>query len=255
MGALQVIQDLLSLTKALLNPYDRLSWFAILRAPWLGLTTSDLHAIAQFGGDNSVWKKISRWHEIPNLSQNGTERLERFVNNIAYSMEVRYRTPLRELIETTWSLLRGSAAIETNRETACVNLYFDLLTTHEYAGGLNNLEQFQELVFDSFIPSQQQNSIKDTEIPVQLLTMHKAKGLEFDHVIIPGLANRSRSDDKPLFAWHERLNSKGQARLFFAALSATGSEEDSLYALLRHEKEHQTLLENTRLLYLSLIHI
>ena len=252
MGALQVIQDLLSLTKALLNPYDRLSWFAILRAPWLGLTTSDLHAIAQFGGDNSVWKKISRWHEIPNLSQNGTERLERFVNNIAYSMEVRYRTPLRELIETTWSLLRGSAAIETNRETACVNLYFDLLTTHEYAGGLNNLEQFQELVFDSFIPAQQQNSIKDTEIPVQLLTMHKAKGLEFDHVIIPGLANRSRSDDKPLFAWHERLNSKGQARLFFAALSATGSEEDSLYALLRHEKEHQTLLENTRLLYIAI---
>ena len=82
--------------------------------------------------------------------------------------------------------------------------------------------------------------------------MHKAKGLEFDHVIIPGLANRSRSDDKPLFAWHERLNSKGQARLFFAALSATGSEEDSLYALLRHEKEHKTLLENTRLLYIAI---
>ncbi|MFL2855900.1 MAG: UvrD-helicase domain-containing protein [Pseudohongiellaceae bacterium] len=252
MGALQVIQDLLSLTKALLNPYDRLSWFAILRAPWLGLTTSDLHAIAQFGGDNAVWKTISRWREIPNLSQCGTDRLERFVDNIAYSVAFRYRTSLRELIETTWNLLRGSAAIETNRETACINLYFDLLTTHEYAGGLNNLELFQELVFDSFIPAQQQISIKDTETPVQLLTMHKAKGLEFDHVIIPALANRSRSDEKPLFVWHERLNSNGQARLFFAALSATGNDEDSLYTLLRHEKEHKTLLENTRLLYIAI---
>jgi len=252
MGDLQVVQDLLSLTKALLNPHDRLSWFSILRAPWLGLTTSDLHAVAQFGENRSVWNTISQSHEIPNLSQNGAERLAQFVNNIAYSMRFRYQTSLRELVETTWNLLRGAAAIDTNREIACVNLYFDLLTKQEYAGGLNSLEQFQELVFDSFIPVQQKNLMDQTETPVQLLTMHKAKGLEFDHVIIPGLANPPRSDDKPLFVWHERINNHGQGRLLFAALSATGSNDDAMYGLLRHEKQQKTLLENTRLLYIAI---
>ena len=86
---------------------------------------------------------------------------------------------------------------------------------------------------------------------IHIMTMHKAKGLEFDHVILPGLAHEPKSNDKPLLQWHERLNEHGESRLFIATISASGIDDGDLYNLLRHEQQHKTSLENTRLLYIA----
>jgi ATP-dependent helicase/nuclease subunit A len=75
--------------------------------------------------------------------------------------------------------------------------------------------------------------------------------LEFDHVFLPGLARTSRSDDKSLLLWHQRLNQQGENKLFLATLSATGSEDNNLYNLLRFEKAEKSRLESTRLLYIG----
>ena len=38
---------------------------------------------------------------------------------------------------------------------------------------------------------------------VQIMTIHKAKGLEFEHVFLPGLEKSSRPDDTKLMLWQE----------------------------------------------------
>ena len=58
--------------------------------------------------------------------------------------------------------------------------------------------------------------------------MHKSKGLEFDHVLLPGLSNTTKHDNKDLLIWHERLNTEGNPRLFLAAVTPIGLEESSL---------------------------
>ena len=91
------------------------------------------------------------------------------------------------------------------------------------------------------------------------MTIHKSKGLQYDHVIIPQLNGKSRSNDKDLVILHNRLNRRGVARLFIAALPDPGSEtagnkqpEDTLYEFVKGEHKQKDLYEETRLIYIAM---
>ena len=86
---------------------------------------------------------------------------------------------------------------------------------------------------------------------LQVMTIHKAKGLEFDVVIVPGLARVSRQDEPELLRWLERPRGEQESDLLLAAITARGREQDPLYAcvtrLLDERQEH----EDARLLYVA----
>ena len=83
--------------------------------------------------------------------------------------------------------------------------------------------------------------------PVQIMTMHKAKGLEFDTVIIPGLNRVPRRPDKPLLLWNERPTS----HLIMAPINATGNKDDPIYHYLQFEDKQRNYYETGRLLYVA----
>lgn len=256
LGTLPVIEDLLSLTKALLNLADRVAWLSVLRAPWCGLTSSDLLAITQHVENNSIWSGLqtftsgegSERQEILGLSPDGATRLQGVVKALQQAVSIRFRVPLRDLIESTWTLLRGVCTTSSD-EALSVAHYFSLLEQYELGNGLLNVAEFQERVSQSFVSAPVERG--STTNPVSILTMHKSKGLEFDHIILPGLTRTPASDDKQLLQWYERLNANGQNRLFLTTQTAVGNEENKLYGLMRYEQQQKNLLEDTRLLYIA----
>jgi len=256
LGTLPVIEDLLSLTKALLNLADRVAWLSVLRAPWCGLTSSDLFAITEHVENNSIWSGLLAFASsngsdtcqvIAGLSPDGAARLSGIVKILHHAISIRFRVPLRDLIESTWTLLRG-VCIATGDETFSVAHYFTLLEQYELGNGLLNVADFQERVSQSFVSPPMDT---DNSNPVNILTMHKSKGLEFDHIILPGLNRSPASDDKQLLQWYERLNASGDNRLFLTTQTAVGNEENKLYDLMRYEQQQKNLLEDTRLLYIA----
>lgn len=254
LGTLPVIEDLLSLTKALLNLADRVAWLSVLRAPWCGLTSDDLFAITQYVENNSIWSGLQTFannetseHEILGLSSDGAARLQGVAKTLQQGISLRFRIPLRDLIESTWTLLRGVCTANSD-EVLSVAHYFSLLEQYELGNGLLNVAEFQERVSQSFVSAPADSS---TSNPVNILTMHKSKGLEFDHIILPGLTRTPASDDKQLLQWYERLNANGENRLFLTTQTAVGNEENKLYNLMRYEQQQKNLLEDTRLLYIA----
>lgn len=252
LASVPVVEDLLSLTRALINPADRLAWLAVLRAPWCGLDASALLSLCRSAAERSLYSTLKDEVALARLDSDARARAEALTEVLDYGFRMRLHCSLRELVEACWTLLRGIDTATDHVQQECISRFFRLLEEQEDAGSLDSLERFQEKLQQAWVPPAIiDSSGNDNQGSVQLLTMHKSKGLEFDHVILPGLTRYTGRDDKPLLQWHERLNRQGEPRLFLAALTATGKDDDKLYQYIRAEQKLKAELESTRLLYIA----
>jgi ATP-dependent helicase/nuclease subunit A len=248
LAALPVITDLTSLISALLNQADRLAWLSILRAPWCGLSLEELHTIATYDESSSILHTLQQADQLSSLKQTSQSRIKHFVEVLSYAHQHMPYNSLNRVVRVCWEHLQGHALYPSTLEHKSAERFFELITEQESAGTITDFKRFERRINQVTISGEAQ-SIADN--PVSIMTIHKAKGLEFDHVIVPGLARIGKSDTKPLLLWHERLNFQGLPKLFLATLSATGADDGALYKLIRHEKSLKDKLENTRLLYIA----
>jgi len=255
LSCLPVIEDLLSLLRAVLNLTDRIAWHSILRAPWCGLSLDDLLSIQIYAEQAelplSVYSALQELDQIEGLSSDARQRLTGFMQVVNYAISMRFHISLSTLLEQLWTMLRGPDLINSPEESSSIDLVFQQLEQQQVGYSLTRVNEFIEKVSKSFVPAADSTDSEGGNT-IQILTMHKAKGLEFDHVIIPGLNRKPVSDRKELINWHERLNHRGEKKLFIGAISPTGKDDDPLYSLIRHEKSHKSLLEDTRLLYIAI---
>jgi ATP-dependent helicase/nuclease subunit A len=279
-----VVQDLLALTRALAHGGDRLAWLAILRAPWCGLTLADLHALAgtdadtpsprewgegrgegQTPGDplpepisslSTLWELMHDPRRIEQLSADARLRLERIRPVLAAALAARQRASLRDAVEGVWLALGGPAcaASETDLEDAAA--YLDHLESEEEAGVIVDFDAFAQGLDKLYaLPDMEAG-----EGAVQIMTIHKAKGLEFDQVIVPGLERKPPADGKKLFLWMERpanpdapgaRRAETDTSLLLAPIEETGAERDSIYAWIKKLGAEKTAYEDGRLLYVA----
>ena len=248
LGHRPVVQDLLALTRALTHMADRLAWLAALRAPWCGLTLSDLHALAGDDQVHTVWEAMNDDARAGKLSSDGRARLERLCAALRAAIGHRCRGSLREHIAGAWYALGGPACVEDTTDLEDAEIYFDYLEQHEEAGEIADPVAFEEGLAKLY-------ALPDLEADetLQIMTIHKAKGLEFDTVIVPGLGRSPRNDDKKLFLWMEqpRGGTPDSTDLLLAPIHETGAGGDPIYAWLEKLNAEKESFEAERLLYVA----
>ncbi|MEZ5528963.1 MAG: UvrD-helicase domain-containing protein [Porticoccaceae bacterium] len=250
--------DLMSLTRALLSPADRIAWLSILRAPWCGLDLADLLALSKSappdGDDPShsknrfplLLQRLTMADQLPGLSTAGQTILQRVAPVLIQAWQQRQRKPLRCWIEGTWLALGGPQALSSSTDYEQCQQYLALLEKHDSAGTIADWPSFEKAV-QSLYARPDQNADPNLHV----MTIHKAKGLEFDTVILPGLNRRPRSDDAQLLLWQEQVGSDGENRLLIGPPAKTGEDADDLYRYLDRERKLKTRLETARVLYVA----
>ena len=241
----QPIQDLLSLACALLHPADRIAWLSILRAPWCGLTLADLLSIAGSHPYASIWELLEKEDTIQRLSPDGQQRVLRFISLLKNKIAERERYPLRYWIESTWLLLGGPACLTDEADMEDVKAFFTLLEEIASNTQVIHLDKLKERIDQLYASTQHENAV------LQIMTIHTAKGLEFDTVILPQLDRKLPNDDKSLLQWMERPLTNDQTALLLAPIHAIGNDKDSLYEYIHRQQKIKLAYETDRLLYVA----
>ncbi|RME39934.1 MAG: DNA helicase UvrD, partial [Deltaproteobacteria bacterium] len=242
----QAIVDLHSLTRALLHPADRISWLAVLRAPWCGMTLADLDNLIRQDRNRPVYELLesqaAQGELFDSLSEDGRARWQRIRPAIEQALSWRGRVPLRRLVESTWLALGGPACIPAE-ELPDVERYFQLLEKISRNGDLDDFSLLEERLQQLFA---QPGSAEGAHL--QLMTIHKAKGLEFDVVILPGLHRRVSAADRPLLNWLDHP----EFGLMLASLRRADSETgDATYEAIQAIQRERDRQETTRLMYVA----
>lgn len=241
----QTIQDLFALTRALIHPADRIAWLSILRAPWCGLTLNDLHVIAGQRAHGNIYTQLSSQSVISTLSLDGQRRLKRILPALKWAITQRQRLSLRAWVETVWMNIGGPACLSHQDEMNDVQTYFSLLGQFDADNQQVNLETLKQNI-DNLYAGTNTNHAN-----VHLMTIHNAKGLEFDTVILPHLEARTPNDDKRLLLWMDRPLANNKTALLLAPVNATGDEDDRLYNYIKRQLKMKLDLEIDRLLYVA----
>lgn len=238
-----ICQDLLALTRALTHLADRIAWLAILRAPWCGLTLADLLIIAVHPDDKTIYDQLLQYEILP-LSAEGQSRLRKFMPVIKNSLQQRQRGLLHQWLEATWLGLGGPACLISEKEIINAEAFFNLLADCEqFTGGVDINEltrRLQNLTADA-------PAINDN--PIEIMTIHKSKGLEFDTVILPSIEKQTRSDSHQLLLWQERTTLESEKQLILAPIK--NAQAEPIYDYLRKQENVKARHELARLLYVA----
>lgn len=245
-----VVADIRSLAFALMYPHDKVAWLSLLRAPWCGLTLTELHSLTEFeSGRLSLWQTINDEQALAAISDESRQRLSRFVEVMTPAVRNARRDHLVHWVEACWMQLGGPAACAGQSDIEAAEVAILALLRLQQSGDLWSRKLVDEQLQKLFAPS-----APPAGPHLQIMTIHKSKGLEFDTVLLPYLNRKPNADKGGLLNWFE-LVQDDETDCLLAPLDTRldkGSQtKEPIAALIRSFHSQRATNETLRLLYVA----
>jgi ATP-dependent exoDNAse (exonuclease V) beta subunit len=251
------VLDALALARALLNPEDRVAWLGVLRAPWCGLSLEDLHRIA--GSDDPETRSrpvpVLIAERLSLLCEEGRLAAAHVLETLTSATALRAAQPTASLgswLEEIWLRLGGAACVD-----AIGRANLDLLWSclDNLMGGEPELVGPGLAAALDKLTAQPDPGASD-KCGVQLMTIHKSKGLEFEVVIVPELQAHIRGGKLRMLTWLERgitePDESGEITEFLVApLQRKREEKGSAKAWVDRVYRERESQEDRRILYVA----
>ncbi|CAM3020109.1 UvrD/REP helicase [Legionella steigerwaltii] len=237
------LRDVWSLTQALLTPANRLSWLAVLRSPYCGLSLSDIHTIAQFNKKKSIYFALLHLNKIQGLSEEGRIRADYFIQVMHKSLTQRYESQLSVWVIQTLKELHMDHILNASQLND-LEQFWTLLDRYEQDGRIPDMNEFLSELNKLY-------SQQATPSRLHVMTIHKSKGLEFDTVFLPGLGSQPNRGDNPMIRWLNLPTQKQGNLLLMSPIHAAHQDHCALYDYLSQLDEVKNRYEAQRLLYVA----
>jgi ATP-dependent exoDNAse (exonuclease V) beta subunit len=256
------VLDALALARAILNPQDRVAWLGVLRAPWCGLSLADLHALTSCDDPATLSRPIpdllaerlpiADEFKLSNAGRTAASRVLHAFHSASQSRALQPTASLGTWLEQVWLSLGGAACVDASAR-ANLDLLWDCLD--RLPGGEADLlgpalaTALEKL---TALP----DPTADPTCGVQLMTIHKSKGLEFEVVIVPELQARGGAYSGKLLSWLERglpePDASGAITEFLVApLQPKGADRGRAKAWVDRVYRQRETQEMRRILYVA----
>ena len=241
------IIDLLALTRALCHEGDRIAWLALLRGPWVGLTWADLHALVRNDSESTVPELMADGMRLESLSSDGRQRLEAFLEVMTPYLRPNLNRSLRDLLESAWHALGGPALLADSEQLENTCRFLDSIACLERAGTLDDVRELER-----WLDAERVSSDGGGNCRLNIMTMHKAKGLQFGHVVLPGLGRIARGNEREVLNWLTVPDNGGHSEMIISPVGPRAElENDPLYQFIETTDREKTVVELDRLLYVA----
>jgi ATP-dependent helicase/nuclease subunit A len=185
------IRDVWQLTQILLNPGERQHELAALHSPFCGLDLTDINCLAETYNKRSLIEQLFVDGMPKGLSEDGKVRLQHFLSAIEEAAYLHHQTPLVDVVFKLCQRLQIDAILNP-KQLLDYERFLDILEQAAQDTPWPSISTIQSILEASFVSSH-------ADFGLQVMTIHKSKGLEFDWVFMPNMGDSSLQSNPSLF--------------------------------------------------------
>jgi DNA helicase-2/ATP-dependent DNA helicase PcrA len=190
------VKDAIAYLSLLANPADQVSFARIVNSPRRGIGNTSQGRLASHANTTglSIWEVAERAEEVPGLGAAAIKAVSRFHETMEGLRDRAGEAPVAELLEAVLHetgyldalaaerTIEAEGRAENLEELVGMAAEFDANRELEGEGEESPLEEFLQQI--SLYT--QQDELREEESLVTLMTLHNAKGLEYDTVFLIG---------------------------------------------------------------------